>query len=298
MLEWDRLRVFYAVAQAQSLTRAGETLGLSQSAVSRQISALEEGLKVTLFHRHARGLILTEQGEILFQTVSDVFHRLSATENALLESKDRPKGPLKVTAPVALGTLWLTPLMAEFNRLYPDIIINMIIDDRELDLAMREADIAIRLAPARQPDIVQKKLTTLSNAIYASGEYLAQYGAPATVAELSKHRLIAFGEGVRLPFADANWLLRVGLGKQEGERPAAFRINNYVGILAAAESGIGIASLPEYMVKHRPKIKRVLPNLQGPTAEVYLLYSTESRNSKRVGVFKEFLQRKVEEAPL
>ncbi len=84
MMDWDKLRIFHTVATAQSFTRAGEVLNLSQSAVSRQISALEEGLQVELFHRHARGLMLTEQGEILFKTVSDILTRLSAAENELL----------------------------------------------------------------------------------------------------------------------------------------------------------------------------------------------------------------------
>ena len=96
-MDWDKLRVFHAVAEAGSFTHAGESLNLSQSAVSRQISALEESLNVPLFHRHARGLILTEQGDLLYHTARDVFAKLSMTEAMLTESKDRPKGPLKVT---------------------------------------------------------------------------------------------------------------------------------------------------------------------------------------------------------
>lgn len=294
MLDWDKLRVFYAVAQAQSLTRAGETLSLSQSAVSRQVSALEEQLKVTLFHRHARGLILTEQGEILYQTVSEIFHRLNVVEDALIESKDKPKGPLRITTPVALGTLWLTPLIREFNQLYPDIEVSLLADDRELDLAMREADVAIRLNPARQPDLIQKKLMTIHYALYASGEYLAQFGAPADIDGLDKHRLIAFGEGQRLPFGEANWAL--GLGKSKGEqRPAAFRINNYLGMVLAAESGVGIAALPQYIACRRHRLKQVLPKVAGPSTDTYLIYSQENRSSKRLNVFKDFIQRKAAE---
>ena len=110
-LDWDKLRVFHAVAEAGSFTHAGDILKLSQSAVSRQVSALESSLKVPLFHRHARGLILTEQGELLYRTVHDVFAKLAMAEAQLSETKDRPKGALKVTATVALGSTWLTPRM-------------------------------------------------------------------------------------------------------------------------------------------------------------------------------------------
>ena len=118
-MDWDKLRVFHAVAEAGSFTHAGEALNLSQSAVSRQISALEESLSVPLFHRHARGLILTEQGDLLYRTAREVFSKLAMTEAMLTESKDRPKGPLKVTTTVAFGSSWLTPRMREFLVLYP-----------------------------------------------------------------------------------------------------------------------------------------------------------------------------------
>src|SRR5277367_6558034 len=113
-MDWDKLRIFYAVAEAGSFTHAGDALNLSQSAISRQISALEDSLKVVLFHRHARGLILTEQGEVLYHTARDVFSKLAMTEAQLSESRERPQGPLKVTTTVAFGTLWLAPRIREF----------------------------------------------------------------------------------------------------------------------------------------------------------------------------------------
>lgn len=293
-MDWDKLRIFHTVATAQSFTRAGEVLNLSQSAISRQIGALEESLQVELFHRHARGLLLTEQGEILFRTVSDILTRLASAENALLESKERPRGPLKITAPVAIGTTWLTPRMREFSEAYPEITVTMLVDDRELDLTMREADVALRLFPAKHPDLIQKHLITLNNSLYASNEYLRAYGVPAKAADLKHHRLVTFGEDIRLPFAEVNWVLKAGLTPQE-ERKPAFKINSLVGILKAMESGVGIAGLPDYMVQGMPGISKVLPELKGPHTDVYLMYSVELRNSKRIKVFKDFLIRKLSE---
>src|SRR5204863_5423976 len=128
-MDWDKLRVFHAVAEAGSFTHAGEALNLSQSAVSRQISALEESLSVPLFHRHARGLILTEQGELLYRTAREVFAKLSMTEAMLSESREHPRGPLKVTATVAFGSTWLTPRIREFLTIYPDIQLSLLLDD-------------------------------------------------------------------------------------------------------------------------------------------------------------------------
>jgi DNA-binding transcriptional LysR family regulator len=292
MMDWDKLRIFHAVASAESFTRAGEQLNLSQSAISRQISSLEESLNVSLFHRHARGLLLTEQGEILFRTVADVLNRLTAAENLLHDSKERPKGPLKITAPTAIGTMWLTPHMKEFCDLYPDIQVTLLVDDRELDLTKREADVAIRLTPARQGELVQKKLTALNNSLYASNEYLKQYGTPKKPSELAEHHFIAYGGDDRLPFSQVNWGLKAGATKP---REPYFRINSMRGMVKAVEAGIGIAGLPDYMVQGMDNVKRVLPELHGPVTEVYYIYPMELRNSKRVRAFKEFMVRKLVE---
>jgi len=294
MMDWDKLRIFHTVATAQSFTRAGEVLNLSQSAISRQIGTLEEGLQVELFHRHARGLLLTEQGEILFRTVSDILTRLAAAENALLESKERPRGPLKITAPVAIGTTWLTPRMREFGESYPEIQVTLLVDDRELDLTMREADVAIRLFPAKHPDLVQKHLTTLHNSLYASNEYLRISGVPRKAQDLQEHKLVTFGEDGKLPFPEVNWVLKAG-AKHHEERKAVFKVNSLFGIMKAVENGIGIAGLPDYMMEGLPHVSKVLLELKGPATDVYFMYSVELRNSKRIKVFKDFLVRKLAE---
>ena len=136
-MDWDRLRVFHAVADAGSFTHAGETLNLSQSAVSRQISALEDALQVPLFHRHARGLILTEQGELLLRTVQDVMAKLDVVKTRLTDSREKPNGELRITTNYALGTFWLMPRLGEFLELYPDIRVQVLLTDDELDLGIR-----------------------------------------------------------------------------------------------------------------------------------------------------------------
>ena len=296
-MDWDKLRVFHAVAEAGSFTHAGESLNLSQSAVSRQISALEESLSVPLFHRHARGLILTEQGELLFRTAREVFAKLAMAEGLISESKDRPKGPLKITTTVAFGSIWLTPRIREFLDLYPEIQVSLVVDDSELDLSMREADVAIRMSPPRQPDLIQRHLVSVQVHIYASPEYLQKHGTPQRPEDLEEHRVIVYGEDARPPVPGVNWLLEVGVKSGQERRPI-LTVNNTYGMLRAIKSGLGVAALPDFVAHEHTSLVRVLPEVSGPPNEAYFVYPEELRTSKRISVFRDFLLRKVAEGRL
>lgn len=294
-MDWDKLRTFHAVAEAGSFTHAGESLNLSQSAVSRQISALEDSLRVPLFHRHARGLILTEQGELLYRTAHEVFGMLAMTEAQLAESKDRPSGVLKITTTVAFGSNWLAPRIREFLEIYPEILVELILVDRELDLSMREADLAIRFNPPRQADLIQRHLFTINVHVYASTEYLKSRTLPRTPVELDDHRLIVYGESERPPVPDVNWILR--LGREEGQpRTPAITVNNVYAILRAVQTGAGLGALPEYMVAGERELVRVLPDVDGPEIDAFFVYPEELRASKRIGVFRDFLLRQIAQA--
>ncbi|WP_119168550.1 LysR family transcriptional regulator [Algihabitans albus] len=291
-MDWDKLRIFHAVAEAGSFTHAGEVLNLSQSAVSRQISALEESLKVPLFHRHARGLILTEQGELLYHTAHEVFGKLAMTEALLTESKDRPRGPLKVTTTVAFGSTWLAPRVREFLELYPEIELHMILDDRELDLSMRQADVAIRLSPPRQADLIQRHLLTVHMHAFASTAYLKKHGLPKVPSDLDNHRIVVYGEDTRPPVPDVNWLLRIGMPSNSMRR-AALTLNNVYAIMQAVSSGAGLGALPEFMVQEGSDLVHVLPESEGPRIDAYFVYPEELRGTRRIEVFRDFLLRQV-----
>jgi len=294
IMDWDKLRVFHAVAEAGSFTHAGEMLNLSQSAVSRQISALEDSLRVPLFHRHARGLILTEQGELLYRTAHEVFGKLAMTEAQLAESKDRPQGPLRITATVALGSHWLAARMHEFIEVYPEIEVHLLLADRELDLSMREADVAIRLSPPRQADLIQRHLMTVHIRNFAANTYIKKFGMPQTVEDLDDHRIVVYGEDTRPPIQDVNWLLKLGRKDQEMRRPA-LTVNNVYGVMRAVQSGAGIGALPEFMTYGVAELVNILPDLEGPQTDAYFVYPEELRASKRINVFRDFLLRKVAE---
>jgi DNA-binding transcriptional LysR family regulator len=289
-MDWDKLRIFHAVASAGSFTHAGQMLALSQSAVSRQISALEEEINTPLFQRHARGLTLTDEGELLYGAVSDVLTRLGQAEEALKNAQSAPRGSLKVTSSHGLGTYWLLPRINEFVREFPELQVHLVFEDRELDLAQREADLALRMRAPVQADLIQRKLFTVHYHLCASADYLARHGTPRTLEDAANHTLIAYGERVAPEVRDVNWLLDAALRVNAG-CCRALRINNITGILYAVEAGIGIAALPDYLTAERPHLVRILPEMEGPTFDVHLVYCDALRQSKRVAAFREFLVR-------
>jgi DNA-binding transcriptional LysR family regulator len=286
-LDWDKLRVFHAVAEAGSFTHAGESLNLSQSAVSRQIQALEEALAVPLFHRHARGLILTEQGETLNRTVREVFAKLAMTEALLTESRERAAGRLKVTTTTGFGATWVAPRLRKFMSLHPEVTVTLLLDDTDLDLAMREADVAIRMHPPKQPDLIQRHIATFSWKIVGSPDYLKGAGMPQRAEDLDAHRLIVYGD-YRPPVESINWLLEAGR-RPGSPRRAAVEVNSLPAMLHAVRSGLGLAAMPDYMGDDLLDLIPVLNDLKSPRIDAYFVYPEEMRNSKRVGVFRDFL---------
>ncbi|WP_430910796.1 LysR family transcriptional regulator [Methylobacterium sp. sgz302541] len=292
-MDWDKIRIFLNVAEAGSFTKAGDDIGLSQSAVSRQISALERELKAPLFHRHARGLILTEQGDLLFRAARDMKLRLENTQARLVETSERPTGDLKVTTTVGLGAAWLAQRVAEFLDLYPDVRIELILTNEELDLAMREADIAIRMRRPSQPDLIQRRLFTVHYHAFASKEYVQRFGEPTTIASLDEHRLVSFGGNEPSYLLATHWLASVG--REAGDRrPIHFTVNNIAALQRAMESGAGIGILPDYALDGTSNLVQVLRESEMPSLESYLVYAEEMRSVARVQAFRDFLVSKAQ----
>jgi len=288
-MDWDKLRIFHAVASAGSFTHAGQMLVLSQSAVSRQISALEEEISTPLFQRHARGLTLTDEGELLYGAVADVLTRLGQAEEALKNAQSAPRGSLKVTTSHGLGAYWVLPRMREFMKDFPELQVHLVFEDRELDLTQREADLAIRMRAPVQADLIQRKLFTVHYHLYASADYLARVSAPANVEDLATHPLIAYGETAAPEIRDVNWLIDTARRSAPGGCVNALRINNITGILLATEAGMGVAALPDYLAAEHRGLVRVLPEIEGPTFDVHLVYCDALRQSKRVAAFRDFI---------
>ena len=287
-LDWDKLRIFHAAAEAGSFTHAAEKLHLSQSAISRQVSALEQDIGVPLFHRHARGLILTEQGEQLYRTAHDVLLKLEAVRVRLSETTDKPSGKLRVTTTVGLGSGWLTDRMQEFMELYPDIEVQLLLDNEELDVSMRHADCAIRLRQPQQPDLIQRKLFTVHMHVYASPAYLNRYGKPEQVSDFDSHRIVTFGEPAPNYLLDVNWLEVAGRPASNPRSPH-LQINNMPSVKRAAQLGIGLAMLPDYMVGHDAGLVQLDIDADVPSFSGFFCYPEELRSSAKLRAFRDFL---------
>lgn len=288
-MDWDKLRIFHAAAAAGSFTHAGEALNMSQSAVSRQVSALEKDLQISLFHRHARGLQLTEQGDLLFATVSDVMSKLQTAEMLLADTKTKPSGDLRITAPVGFGTIWLTPRLREFRELYPEITVELILNDEQMDIAMREADVALWTREPDQPDLVRRSLMNMNVHAFASNAYIRRFGTPSSLADLDNHRIVSYaGQPAQHLFA-TTWLDTAGREASDPPRQAAFRVNSLVAMKYAIKAGIGIGMLPDYLIEGDTDFIEVLKDLEPPTLPILYVYPEELRKSKKVQVLRDFL---------
>ena len=289
-MDWDKLRVFHAVADAGSLTHAGEQLHLSQSAISRQIRGLEEQLAAVLFHRHARGLLLTEQGELLYDATRAITQKLNVAAARIRDSKDEVHGDLRVTATTGFGTIWLAPRLHRLFDTHPGLSINLILTEQVLDLPMREADVAIRMASPAQADLIRRKLMQVSMRLYASADYLAMAGTPESLSDLANHRMVTFSSDAHQPSEAGLWLRQ----KIAPHRNAHVSMNSYFGLLKAAAAGLGIAVLPDYITHDYPGLVNILPEEVSPPFSVYFTYPEELRRSQRVIAFRDFMLLEIE----
>ena len=293
-MDWDKLKIFHTVAEAGSFTNASTVLNLSQSAISRQIQSLENDLKIHLFERHARGLVLTNNGEYLYKTANEVISKLKDVEATLGDEKDKIHGKLTVTTVVSFGTTWLTPRIQEFMSLNPDIEVELIFDDKELDLSTRQADIGIFMRRPKQLNYIQKKLIDLHYHIYGSTKYLEKNGHPKKLSDLNKHKFITYGRGVPSPVFNPDWALKLG-SKDNKKRKPVMKVNSVYGLLLAVQSGVGLAALPDYIALNIPNIIKVLPDTEGPLTEAHFVYPQSLKNVAKVKAFRNFLFSKVSE---
>ena len=288
-MDWDKLRIFNSVADAGSLTHAGDTLHLSQSAVSRQIRALEESLNATLFHRHARGLILTEQGELLFDATSAMVRRLDTAAARIRDSEQEVFGEIRVTTTIAFGTLWLAPRLPKLYEKYPDLKIDLMLEEHVLDLPMREADLAIRMKEPSQADLIRKRLMSVRMRLYASPEYIENHGAPNSLEEIGRHRLICQNTSSAQVAAGARLVQHL----LSHDVPSLLTVNNYYGVLQGVINNLGVGVLPDYLMQDFPDLVRVLPEVESAEVPVFLAYPEELRHSKRIEVFRDFVKDEV-----
>ena len=289
-MDWDKLKIFHNVALDLNISEAAHKMNISHSSISRQISALERDLRVSLFKRHARGLTLTEQGKILFKTAHDIFGKIALTEAKLTESKENPTGPLTIAATVAFGTTWLAPRIEKFTNSYPDIDVSIIIENKYTDLAQGEADVALRLTEPTQMDLIRFPLYEFQFKIYSSPEYIEKFGIPKDVSELPNHKIVAFGDSVEPSIPDVNCILDL---LPKNKKVKTLFISNMYGVMRAIGGGAGIGALPEYMRISNNNLVPILPTADTPKTIIYFTYPPELKGSKKIEALRDFLVREV-----
>ena len=219
--------------------------------------------------------------------------RLETTRARLVETSERPSGDLKVTATVGLGSIWLAQRIGEFLDLYPDVRVELILTNEELDLAMREADVAIRLRRPAQPDLIQRRLFTVHFHAFASKDYIKRFGEPKSPEDLDNHRLVSFGGHQPSYLLAVHWLSTAGRDAAD-PRPYHCVVNNITALKIAVETGAGIGVLPDYAVDGDAKLTQVLRDMEMPSLDSYLVYAEEMRSVARVQAFRDFLVAKAQ----
>jgi len=294
-MDWDRLKTFYHVATAGSISKAMGTINLSQSAITRQIQSLEHSLKTKLFKRHTKGLTLTEQGTYLFEETEKIFADLNSIEKKIVEFKSTPSGNLSINTTVGFGSMWLSPRINEFVQDFPEINLKLNYSEDEQDMLRQDYDIGIWMRRPKHLDLVSKHIATIKYHIYGSAQYINEKGMPYRRSDLSQHRLITYGTGKPSPLSDTNWILKTGIQKNQKIRKPHITINNLYGLLVAVETGAGLAALPDYMVQHKAHLVKVLPEIEGPTYEVHMVYHENLKGSLKITAFRDFLIDKIKQ---
>jgi DNA-binding transcriptional LysR family regulator len=231
-------------------------------------------------------LILTEQGELLFEATRAMSKRLDAASARIRDSEDKVFGALRVTTTTGFGTLWLAPRLPQLYEKYPDLNVELMLEERVLDLPMREADVAIRMKEPSQADLIRKRLMTVEMGLYASEDYLKSRGTPKALDDMANHRLIC--QNPNAPQVAVSAALVQNL---MGYSPkSTLTVNNYFGVLQGVINNLGIGILPNYVTHDFPDLVRVLPELENTEVPVFLAYPEELRHSRRIAAFRDFVQ--------
>lgn len=293
-IDLDKLKLFYYVAKAKKFTTAAEMLNISQPALSRNIQLLEERLGTKLFYRHARGLTLTAQGELMIPVIGNFLNEIQTTAGKLYEEEKEPKGPLKAVVSSGLMSAYLLNYVPEFLTLYPEIRLTLIANDTIPSLTFGEAHVLIShpLQGTEAEGLTQDLLLKSYVGLYASKEYLKEFGVPKTPKDLDNHQLIAFGDHPESEsFKHMNCLLTLGTTPDYVREPF-IQANLPQARLALAQAGLGIAAI----YKDHPGLSesgliQVLPDTPMPVDETYYIYPKELETSKKVIVFRDYLKK-------
>jgi DNA-binding transcriptional LysR family regulator len=291
------IAVFVRVVERGSFTLAADDLGLSRAVVSKYLTRLEDRLGARLLHRTTRRLSLTEAGAALFEASRGAIERIEEAEAAVAQLQAKPRGRLRVSAPMSFGILQLGPAIADFSREHPEVTLDMRLDDRYVNLVEEGYDVAIRIGALTDSSLVARKLATTSCVACASPEYLAREGEPGTPADLAAHDCLIYSY-----LSTANvWRFTAPDGREIPVAVAgSYRINNGIVLAEAAQAGHGILMAPTFYVGHllrEGRLRRILATYRLPELGIHAVYPQREHVPPKVRVFVDFFARRFGRKP-
>lgn len=287
-MDWEKLKSFFFVAQEASLSKAAERLELNQSSLTRQIQSLEKQLGFKLFLRHARGVRLTDKGQVLFETTKVIYEKIARTEHILKQEGEKPSGLLKVLTTVAFGSIWLIPKIKKFLEQYPEMNVDIIATDQKIDQMIDSFDCGISFGSMSHSKMINKRILVGGSYVCGTESYFQEKGDIFSLQDLENHNLIAYKSFDRPPFENLDWLLHAGCDPGQ-ERETKFSINSTYGVYKSISSGLGVGVIPKYLIEDHPNYKTVLTDYIGPQPDIFLVYHKDFKENARVQAFENFL---------
>lgn len=288
MEHFSALPIFVTVVECGSFSAAGQKLGLSKSAISKRITQLEQHLGIQLLQRTTRSLSLTDAGARYFEYIRPAVQLTQEGLDAICELQQTPKGNLRISVPMVFGRLYIAPLIAEFLKCYPDIQLQMQMDDKTTDLIAGGFDLAIRIGELPDSSLIARKIAPCLSVICASPAYLAQHGSPLTPCGLTQHNCLFysyFQDGVEWSFHNPDGVQRV-------QPKGNYQVNNSDAIHQACLDGLGIANLPRFIVEsdlQAGRLQALLTDFPLPEHGIYAVYPQRKYLPTKVTVLIEFL---------
>lgn len=283
-MKWEGISEFVHVAETESFTQASKKMLISTAQVSRQISALEKRLNIKLFYRTTRKVSLTEEGRVFYQHCRGVLDGLDEAERAITNLQIKPKGKIKLIAPVTYGEQKILPLVNNFMKKYQDVEVSAYLSNQQFDLVEEGYDLAIRLGKLSDSTMMAKKLGKRTNYLCASPEYIDKYGIPLSLSELNKHSCL-LGTLDYWHFTDS--------ARERNLRVSGrLRYNSGVSLADAALKGLGIVQLPDYYVQEYLKsgeLVSVLDNFREPDGGIWAIYPQNRHLSPKIRLLVDYL---------
>lgn len=249
--DFEAWAIFANVVEHRSFSGAARALGLSKATISKAVSRLEAQLGASLFHRTSRTLSLTETGRTLAPRAQNILAEAICAEEEASDAASSPKGLVKLAAPMTFGVERVAPVLADFMERYPEIQIDLCLDDKQIDLVEQGVDIALRIAQLPDSTLLARRLCPVTVHVVAAPRYLERYGRPSHPAQLAEHRCICYANSEIWRFSGPG-------GEEVAIKPGGpLRSNSGEAMLPALKAGLGITMLPDFIVD-RDLIERTL----------------------------------------